>query len=182
MEEYKIPEPNLLDSNESTDENVKELLITGLSDYEGLEISIDYDNRPTVTFVFPKDTEALLSSGEEIFLDRVKKIFATLDIELGDALLLGSNIMKFRFNKKFEDGKINWRRWIPYPEKFSDKNIGILDEISTFTEIAEVLEDFKSDGFGKFSRFVKVARVRGLINDDELRHIESEYYAVAHGY
>ena len=90
--------------------------------------------------------------------------------------------MKFRFDKKFEEGKINWKRWVSYPEKFSDKNIGILDEISTFTEIAEVVEQLKSDGLGKFSEFVKVARARGLINDDEQKSIESQYHAVAHGY
>ena len=92
----------------------------------------------------------------------------------------GPRFREYRINQKIIDDKINWRRWLPYPENFKEENKALLDEVSTFTEFDDAISVSDNDSLGKFTMFVRLARQKGLINDEEKRRIEMQYNQVAH--
>jgi hypothetical protein len=125
---------------------------------------------------FPKDTIAESS-------DVYSVIEKVLKNEGLDYSLRGPNfpnLVSYCVFPEFVDGKINWRRFIPYPEKFSEDNKKLLDTISTFVELNDFLREFRGDSLHKFTRLVLKAKVEGLITENEYKNIEAEYYTVAH--
>lgn len=112
-------------------------------------------------------------------IQKIENILKENNMELSGIYGQGNWGITYRIDKKFVDGKINWRRWLPYPEHFSVENLALLDEAAIFTELQEILDGVVGDSLSRFTAFVRVANGKGLINDKEKRKIEQEYYSVA---
>lgn len=110
---------------------------------------------------------------------KIDRILMENNLEV-DQMSTGPRFRKYRINQKFINGKINWRRWLPYPENFKEENKALLDEVSTFREFDDAISESDNDSLGKFTMFVRLARQKGLINDEEKRRIEMQYNQVAH--
>ena len=110
---------------------------------------------------------------------RVEKILQENDLELGSPFSAYGKNIAFEVNQRFVDGKINWRRWLPNPEKFSKENTALLDKMSEFRELQASIDSSHGDSLEKFARFVSVAASSGLITDEERSRIQGQYYTVA---
>lgn len=80
------------------------------------------------------------------------------------------------------DGKINWRAWVPYPEGFSKEMQALLDEASTFTELAMSInrtDGIIFDNLERFDRFTRIAMDKGLITKQEYLDIQGAKHKAA---
>ena len=75
------------------------------------------------------------------------------------------------------DGKINWRVWVPKPERLPDDVKTLLDRMAEFIELASDIKG--GDDLEKFDNFKKLALSRGLITREEWFDVErSKHSAV----
>ena len=102
-------------------------------------------------------------------------------LELGPIVISGNTSTTYMVYEKTTDGKINWRRWVPYPDGVSDEAKALLDKIAEFPEIAEMVAKAGGDGYSKFSAFYMSAYKRGLITEGEARMLQNQLHAVANG-
>lgn len=157
--------------NEFADDDTLEISLRS-SYLSGAELSLSFAKEEGMNAVDPTKSKEIRK--------RIERILKENNIELGGISSAGNWSVTYRMNQKLIDGKINWRRWIPFPENFSAENQALLDEIASFPEIEVRVEELGGDSLSRFSSLVKVAFNRGLINEEEKDAIERQYHRVAH--
>ncbi len=110
--------------------------------------------------------------------DRIASILRAQNLELGEYRGGGNHSDAFAIYEREVGGRINWRRWIPYPEKFSEEAINLLDKLAEFTELHERIDNVSSDRYGKFFTFLRIGAREGLITPQEDSKISNEMHKV----
>lgn len=67
------------------------------------------------------------------------------------------------------NGKINWRDWVPYPDNLPADIISLIDHVAVFTELAGEIKG--DDKLEKFDHLTWLAFNKGLINKEEYLRI-----------
>jgi len=116
----------------------------------------------------------------ESLMNSLKFTLSSNKIEVTQILMSGDRIERIRLDRKIIDGKLNWRSFIPYPEKLSQESIEILDSISDLDLIISKVESVQGDSLSKFTKYVQIAFNEGLITKQEKKDIEVQYHTVAH--
>lgn len=122
------------------------------------------------------------SADESEEFEKLKKIFDSNNLELGSLVGQGGRYFEFLIHQKRIDGKINWRRWVHYPDAISQEAKTILDKIVAFSDgVALFAEQNGSDSYDKFCRLYEEAYKRGIIVKEERDCVNRELYRAAHG-
>lgn len=147
----------------------------------GIEmVSLDYyKNNEYKAYLHMKFLKGTSVEAHEIY-SRIEEILSEQGLTFSIIGPNFPNLVSYVVYPEFVNQKINWRRFLPRPENFSEENIKILDEIATFLELNDFLREVKGDSLHKFSRLVSKAKQEGLITEEEFKNIESQYYMVAH--
>lgn len=84
----------------------------------------------------------------------------------------GNWSLTIQIDPKFFDGKINWRRWPPNYNAFSDASQILLDEVAlTYPELSKIIDEGHShDEYGRFNHFLRMAP----LNKKEREVVERE--------
>lgn len=119
-------------------------------------------------------------SNKEIIKQRLADFALTHQLEIKHFSGEGEYII----HQKRIDGKVNWRRWIYYPDVVSTKVAAILDKIVATDEVisseAEAMKAF--DAYERFCYLVESAAKKGVIKKEEEKLVFSEAHKMAHGY
>jgi len=83
------------------------------------------------------------------------------------------------------NGKVNWRRWLYYPEAISGEAAAIVDKIvETSPELSQEVEANKKviDSYEKYCNLIESAFETGVITKDEKAIVEGQAHQVSWGY
>jgi hypothetical protein len=83
------------------------------------------------------------------------------------------------------NGKVNWRRWLYYPEAISREAADIVDKIvETSPELSQEVEANKKviDSYEKYCNLIESAFETGVITKDEKAIVERQAHQVSWGY
>lgn len=154
----------------------------GTKNVEGVTFEVSKLGKATILTFKDSNTEHNISNFiREMDVDTLKILLNSQGLELGREQTSGNHNVTFLILEKKIDGKINWRRWVNYPETLSEKSAALLDEVSGVVEMDSYIEKFKGDGLSKFSNFIHTAFALGLITQQEHSEIEDQYSSIANG-
>lgn len=108
----------------------------------------------------------------------IKKILEP-DVEVLQRWGSGMYSAEWKVALKSVNGRINWRRWIPYPESISSEAEQLLDELAGFSELKKIVDSVSGDSLHKFYVFFTTGKTLGLITAEEERVIDSQRYHAA---
>lgn len=180
--EDNVEGKNVENKMESPLEDVFDLIKAEFSDADKIKLGFKISgNRAYLSIEFSEEPGMIYVDQNRVVDVNIKidRILMENNLEV-DQMSTGPRFREYRINQKFIDGKINWRRWLPYPENFKEEDKALLDEVSSFREFDDLISESDNDSLGKFTMFVRLARQKGLINDEEKRRIEMQYNQVAH--
>lgn len=180
--EDNVEGKNVENKMESPLEDVFNLIKAEFSDADKIKLGFKiFGDRAYLSIEFSEEPGMIYVDQNRVVDVNIKidRILMENNLEV-DQMSTGPRFREYRINQKFIDGKINWRRWLPYPENFKEEDKALLDEVSTFREFDDLISESDNDSLGKFTMFVRLARQKGLINDEEKRRIEMQYNQVAH--
>jgi len=135
------------------------------------------DRQPGVTllcFKFKKETDEYQIPRSRLanFFGQVSAVLTKHNLELGSELSSDD----FWLRELTVDGKTNWRRWLPHPEKFSREQQALLDELAS-----EIGQQEGYDKYQKFFSFVGLGLQSGLLTKKEYDDINRMTYEVVNG-
>ena len=164
-------------------ENVAKIIEAEFEGDNSLKIEIKpFDTSARVEIEFKQEPgEMYLEENRvAILVRKLDKIFLENQIELTRFLGEGNWTLSYVIDRKFIAGKINWRRWLPYPKNMAKEDQDLLDEVSEFIQISDEIdaigENTGLDLLGRFNMYVRLACRDGLINEVEKRRIENQYH------
>jgi len=138
-------------------------------------ISYDESFGPAIRIVYSDKKDDVPGFKVRAFFARLQASLAENNLELGSLSGSGGNRETYMVNELVVDGGTNWRRWLPYPEKF-DEEIGLLlDEAAQ-----KVGQQTGGDSYAKFYHFLDEAERKGMLSKEEVRLISSQMNRVAH--
>jgi hypothetical protein len=110
----------------------------------------------------------------DIMENVARKIVKIVESNQFEARMRGAGnwLLSIRIDPKFFDGKINWRRWPPNYNAFSDASQKLLDEVAlTYPELSKIIDEGHShDEYGRFNHFLRMAP----LNKKEREVVERE--------
>jgi hypothetical protein len=148
-------------------EKILSVLKTEFSGDESITFSISDSGQLFVKFIEQSGQNSVDADLLKDVKGKVLKVLENNDFEFIRILSSGNWSFLVKTDSKFVDGKINWRRWVSRANQFSSKVADYLDEISTFTELSELIDKRETDEYGKFCYYVDLAFKKGLINQIE---------------
>ncbi|MEI6553865.1 MAG: hypothetical protein WCO09_04805 [bacterium] len=164
-------------------ENVSNIIEAEFASNDSLKIEIkpfETSARVEIQFTQGPDEIYLDENRIAVLSRKLDKIFLENQIELTRFLGKGDWALSYVIDRKFIAGKINWRRWLPYPKNMAQEDQDLLDEVSEFIKISDEIDtiaaDLELDLLGRFDMYVKLARKEGLINEVEQRRIQYQYH------
>lgn len=137
---------------------------------ETLGYKKDEDGRALLRLKYIKDLEDSVPLYKIVgFKNKLGSILADHCLDFGSELSSDTFWMRL----KTIDGKTNWRRWLPYWQKFSPKQQELLDEMAT-----EVGEQQGGDRFDRFSNYLRQGKRLGLLTQAEYDDLYGMLYQV----
>ncbi len=150
--------------------------------FEGFELpdfvqSISYDGGfgPAICIVYTDQKDEAPSFKVRGFFRHLQDSLAFNNLELGSLSGSGGNRETFMVKELIVDGGTNWRRWLPYPEKFDEEIQLLLDEVAQ-----KVGQQEGGDSYSRFYNYLDEAERKGLLSKEEVRFISSQMNRVAH--
>ncbi|MDF1497295.1 MAG: hypothetical protein P1P90_04505 [Patescibacteria group bacterium] len=135
----------------------------------------DLEGERRLIIKYNKKTEDISSNVRRDFHDKLSKIFAQNNLELSSGIDWGDDVETFTLSELTIDGATNWRRWLPYPEKFDEEIKLLLDEAAE-----KVGQQSNGDRFSRFYAFLDEAEQKGLLSKEEVRYISMNMNRVSH--
>jgi hypothetical protein len=169
-------------NTKKTFEQILELLQNQFIDDESMSISIEDEDVDTgkcmlrVSFEKQDGVNYIDDSTSDSTYRKISKVLKENDIDI--RYVGGGNWSRnYIMTRKFIDGNLNWRGWLLRPNGFSPKNRAILDEIASFPEFIEKIENCEGDSLDKFDLLMRLAFHAGIINNEERSDISREKHS-----
>lgn len=172
-------QPAIKTAEELFSSEVTEILTPIFESLENVSFTVE-PNRGTSVALDVKFPEDMDSFDKDSLFKKIELHLEKNGVTVVQFLGSGPAIITWRLDKSIIDGKFNWSMFLPYPQKFSDKNKAVLNRISDSELLQSEVQKVNGDLLHKFSSYVKFAAYNGLITDEEKKGIENEYYTVAH--
>jgi hypothetical protein len=164
-------------------ENALALIQTEFSEVGDIEISLkpsnEYKAYLAIRFTGNDGKNYVSDDRVEDATFRIDKILKAEGLELGRVMGMSNWSIEYMISPRIVHGKINWRRYVPYPQNLSEDSQKLLDEVAGFTELQEEIDRCGYDSLGKYGYFVRLAQDRGLLTKEEAREIEFQNNKVA---